>query len=98
MATVIRAYALPDAAALRQTYRDAGGQGAWMVNNGYDLPLANQALGEGADLVAFGRSFIATPDLTERLRQDAALNPVDRATLYGGGDKGYTDYPFLTQT
>jgi hypothetical protein len=56
------------------------------------------ALEAGADLVAFGRGFIANPDLSARLRQDAALNPLDRATLYGGGDKGYTDYPFLNQT
>jgi len=69
-----------------------------MVNNGLDKASAQAALDGGADLVAFGRSFIANPDLTERLLQDAALNPVDRATLYGGGDKGYTDYPFLTQT
>ena len=87
-----------DYAALRQSYRAAGGKAAWMVNNGLDKASAQAALDGGADLVAFGRSFIANPDLTERLRQDAALNPVDRATLYGGGDKGYTDYPYLTQT
>jgi N-ethylmaleimide reductase len=84
-----------DYAALRQTYRDAGGQGAWMVNNGYDLPLANQALGEGADLVAFGRPFIANPDLAARLQQGGPFNTVDRATLYGGGEAGYLDYPTL---
>jgi N-ethylmaleimide reductase len=87
-----------DYAALRQSYRTAGGKAAWMVNNGLDKASAQAALDGGADLVAFGRGFIANPDLTERLRQDAALNPVDRATLYGGGDKGYTDYPYLTQT
>lgn len=86
-----------DYAALRQSYRTAGGKAAWMVNNGLDKASAQAALDGGADLVAFGRGFIANPDLTERLRQDAALNPVDRATLYGGGDKGYTDYPFLNQ-
>jgi len=84
-----------DYAALRQTYRDAGGQGAWMVNNGYDLPLANQALAEGADLVAFGRPFIANPDLGARLKQGGPFNTVDRATLYGGGEAGYLDYPTL---
>jgi len=84
-----------DYAALRQAYRQAGGQGAWMVNNGYDLALANQALGEGADLVAFGRPFIANPDLGARLKQGGPFNTLDRATLYGGGDAGYLDYPAL---
>jgi N-ethylmaleimide reductase len=84
-----------DYAALHQTYRTAGGQGAWMVNNGYDLPLANQALAEGADLVAFGRPFIANPDLGARLQQGGPFNTVERATLYGGGEAGYLDYPTL---
>ena len=84
-----------DYAALRQCYRAAGGQGAWMVNNGYDLALAQQSLAEGADLVAFGRPFIANPDLGARLRQGGPFNTLDRATLYGGGEKGYTDYPAL---
>ncbi|MFM8866489.1 MAG: alkene reductase [Limnohabitans sp.] len=84
-----------DYAALRQAYRAAGGQGAWMVNNGYDLPLAQQALAEGADLVAFGRPFIANPDLGARLKQGGPFNTLDRATLYGGGDAGYLDYPSL---
>ena len=70
--------------------------GAWMVNNGYDLALANAVLADGkADLVAFGKPFIANPDLVERLRRDAPLNEVDRDTLYGGGAKGYIDYPTL---
>ncbi len=70
--------------------------GAWMVNNGYDLALANSVLADGkADLVAFGKPFIANPDLVERLRRDASLNEVDRDTLYGGGAKGYIDYPTL---
>lgn len=84
-----------DYAALRACYRNAGGKGAWMVNNGLNTALANQALTEGADLVAFGRPFIANPDLTRRLREGAALNEPDRATFYGGGAKGYTDYPTL---
>jgi N-ethylmaleimide reductase len=79
--------------AMRRAWRDAGGKGAWMVNNGYDLALAEKALAAGADLVAFGRPFIANPDLVERLRSGAPLNEVDKATLYGGGAKGYTDYP-----
>ena len=81
-----------DYAALRQAYRQAGGKGAWMVNNSYDKALAEQALGEGADLVAFGKPFIANPDLVERLRRNAPLNEADRKTFYGGGAQGYTDY------
>ena len=84
-----------DYALLRTTYRNAGGQGAWMVNNGLDATLAQQSLANGADLVAFGRPFIANPDLTRRLRENAAMNTPDRATFYGGGAKGYTDYPVL---
>jgi N-ethylmaleimide reductase len=84
-----------DYAAARRAYREAGGQGAWMVNNGYDLPLAEQALRKGADLVAFGRPYIANPDLVERLRRNAPLNTPDRATFYGGDARGYTDYPAL---
>jgi N-ethylmaleimide reductase len=45
--------------------------------------------------VAFGRPFIANPDLGLRLRQDAPLNALDVAHLYGGGAQGYTDYPTL---
>ncbi|WP_423127080.1 alkene reductase [Gaoshiqia sp. Z1-71] len=48
-----------------------------------------------ADAIAFGRNFIANPDLPERIETDAALNPYDRDTFYGGNEKGYTDYPFL---
>ena len=84
-----------DYAALRQAWRKAGGNGAWMVNNGYDGPMAEQALENGADLVAFGRPFIANPDLVLRLRRGGPFNKPDRATFYGGGEKGYTDYPTL---
>ena len=84
-----------DYEALKAAYRRAGGKGAWMVNNGYDLPLAETAVAEGDDLVAFGRPFIANPDLVRRLREKAPLNTLDKATLYGGGAKGYTDYPAL---
>lgn len=86
-----------DYAALRQAYTAATGQGAWMLNNGYDLPLAEQALAQGADLVAFGRPFIANPDLGARLKQGGPFNTPDRKTFYGGDDTGYTDYPFLQQ-
>jgi len=80
-----------DYAALRARFR-----GPWLVNNGYDKALAEQVVGSGAaDAVAFGRPFIANPDLVERLRRDAPLNPLDANTLYGGGAKGYIDYPTL---
>jgi N-ethylmaleimide reductase len=85
-----------DYAALRAAYRQAGGRGAWMVNNGYDAALAEQALASGAaDLVAFGKAFIANPDLALRLHRGAPLNLPDRKTFYGGGAEGYTDYPAL---
>ena len=84
-----------DYAELRNAYRTAGGKGAWMVNNGYDRALAEAALANGADIVAFGRPFISNPDLVERLKQNAPLNELNRDTLYGGGAKGYTDYPTL---
>ncbi len=85
-----------DYAALRASYRAAGGQGAWMVNNGYDLALAQSALQNGADLVAFGKAYIANPDLVARLQQGGPFNEPDRSSFYGGGAKGYTDYPVLT--
>jgi N-ethylmaleimide reductase len=84
-----------DYEALRRAWQEAGAEGAWMVNNGYDRPLAEHALGEGADLVAFGRPYIGNPDLVERLRKNAPLNAVDKGSLYGGGAKGYTDYPAM---
>ena len=85
-----------DYAAFKAAYRDAGGRGAWIVNNGYDREMAAQAVASGrADVVAFGRDFIANPDLVERLRSGAPLNPGERATYYGGGEHGYTDYPAL---
>ena len=52
---------------------------------------------EKADAIAYGRPFIANPDLPERFRQDAALNEPDPATFYGGDERGYTDYPTLDQ-
>lgn len=84
-----------DYAAFKGAYRHAGGQGAWMVNNGYDLELAQQALADGADMVAFGKAYIANPDLVARLRRGGPFNKPDKMTFYGGGEKGYTDYPFL---
>jgi N-ethylmaleimide reductase len=80
-----------DYAALRRLFK-----GAWMVNNGYDRLMALDAVASGrADLVAFGKAFIANPDLGRRLREGAPLNEPDRSTFYGGGAGGYIDYPVL---
>ena len=85
-----------DYVALKAAYLAAGGRAAWMVNNCYTASMATEALQSGqADLVCFGRNFLANPDLTERLRSNAPLNAPVRATMYGGGAEGYTDYPFL---
>ena len=48
-----------------------------------------------ADLIAFGKLYIANPDLVERFKRGAPLNEYDKDTFYGGGAKGYTDYPAL---
>ncbi|MCZ7497344.1 alkene reductase [Agrobacterium tumefaciens] len=78
--------------ALRQRFKNT-----YIANNGYDLELATARLNEGkADLFAFGRPFIANPDLVERLETGAPLAKIDVATLYGGGAAGYTDYPTLS--
>ncbi len=77
---------------LRRSFR-----GCYIANNGYDLQLARQArASELADLIAFGRLYIANPDLVERLRAGAPLNLPDRETFFGGGRRGYTDYPFYS--
>jgi N-ethylmaleimide reductase len=71
-------------------------QGAYIANNGYDLDLAIETLDEKrADLICFGRPYIANPDLVERLRTGAPLASLDANTLYDGGPKGYVDYPSL---
>ncbi len=72
--------------------------GIYMANNNYDQARAEQALQQGdADLVAFGRLFLANPDLPERFARGARLNEPNPETFYGGGEEGYTDYPFLQQ-
>lgn len=80
-----------DHAALRRRFN-----GGWIVNNGYDRAGAMDAVASGAaDAVAFGRLFIANPDLVRRLREDADFNPLRGDLLYGGGAEGYVDYPAL---
>ena len=86
-----RDFATFDYASLRKRFR-----GAYIANNGYDFELATKQLAaNAADLIAFGKPFISNPDLVERLKRGAPLNAWDKATFYGGGAKGYTDYPTL---
>lgn len=68
--------------------------GTLIANNSYDRERGNTAIAEGkADMIAFGRAFIANPDLPERFRHEARLVCPDRTTMYGSGAEGYTDYP-----
>jgi N-ethylmaleimide reductase len=70
--------------------------GLFILAGGFDEASAERALLERrADLIAFGRPFLANPDLVERLRVNARLNAPDTATFYVPGPKGYTDYPTL---
>lgn len=70
----------------------------YIANNGYSREQAQEAVANGqVDAVAFGKAFIANPDLGWRLRHNSALNTLNPATLYGGGAQGYTDYPALAQ-
>ena len=71
-------------------------QGKFITAGGYDQAMGEKVLEEGlADAVAYGRIYIANPDLAERFQQGATLNPYNRATFYGGNEVGYTDYPTL---
>lgn len=82
-----------DYASLRKRF-----SGTYIANNGYDFKLATEILNQNkADLIAFGKPFISNPDLVERLKLGAPLNAFDKTTFYGGGAKGYTDYPALGQ-
>jgi 2,4-dienoyl-CoA reductase-like NADH-dependent reductase (Old Yellow Enzyme family) len=70
--------------------------GAFIANEGFTFESAQRALEQGqADAVAFGKLFIANPDLVERFAEHAPLNAWDTATFYSGGEKGYVDYPAL---
>lgn len=80
-----------DYAGARQAFK-----GIYIANNGYDRQMAIDAVESGrADAVAFGRQYIANPDLVQRLKQGAALNQPDPQTFYTPGPVGYTDYPAL---
>ena len=70
--------------------------GIYIANNNYNLELAQKSLdNKEADLICFGRPFIANPDLVIRYKEGAELNDIDEDNLYSGGEKGYIDYPFL---
>ncbi|NUJ80174.1 alkene reductase [Methylocystis sp. FS] len=89
-----REHAGPDA--LGRVLKEQFG-GAYIVNEGYTAETAEAAIAAGdADAAAFGKLYIANPDLPERLRRHAALNEPQPATFYTKGPVGYTDYPALT--
>lgn len=70
--------------------------GTLLSAGGYDRERGEAILAAGdADLVVFGRLFIANPDLPQRFALNAQLNHWDRSTFYGGDERGYTDYPTL---
>jgi 2,4-dienoyl-CoA reductase-like NADH-dependent reductase (Old Yellow Enzyme family) len=70
--------------------------GVYIANEGFTQESAERALAEGnADAVAFGKLFLANPDLPERFARHAPLNAWDGKTFYSGGAAGYTDYPAL---
>ncbi|MFN3428804.1 MAG: alkene reductase [Candidatus Sericytochromatia bacterium] len=80
-------------AAIKATLREAF-KGTYILSGNYDAATAERDLEAGlGDLVAFGRPFISNPDLVTKLQTGAALTPPDPATMYAGGEAGYTDYP-----
>jgi N-ethylmaleimide reductase len=73
-------------------------KGTYIANNGYTRQMALDVVDSGAaDAVAFGRAYIANPDLVQRLKLDAPFNTPDPQTFYTFGEEGYTDYPKLQQ-
>jgi N-ethylmaleimide reductase len=93
---------LPEAASVTPKervapYMRAAYDGMFILNGGYDAQTGAAALkAREADLIAYGRFFLANPDLVERFRRSAALNEPDSRTFYSSGSKGYTDYPTLS--
>lgn len=74
-------------------------KGPFVNSGGYNRKKAIDLCEEYPNsLVSFGRVFIANPDLVERLRRDLPLNKYDRSTFYSQGTKGYTDYPFYSDS
>ncbi len=80
---------------LKEKIRDAFG-GTIIISGGYDKEKAEQDLKDGlGHLVAFGKAYLANPDLHLRLKVGAELNQPDFSTFYTPGEKGYTDYPVM---
>jgi 2,4-dienoyl-CoA reductase-like NADH-dependent reductase (Old Yellow Enzyme family) len=72
--------------------------GTYIANEGFTQQSAQSAIAEGrADAVAFGKLFIANPDLPKRFASGLPLNNWDTATFYSGGERGYTDYPAVLE-
>ena len=70
--------------------------GGYIANENFTRETAEQVLAQGeADAVAFGKLFLANPDLPRRFSLRVPLNEPDTSTFYGGGEQGYTDYPVL---
>lgn len=85
----------PNAPDASSRFRKSFG-GTVIAAGGFTRETAARAVAGGtADLIAFGRLFVANPDLVERLRRNASLNRYDRPTFYGGDARGYVDYPTL---
>jgi N-ethylmaleimide reductase len=69
-----------------------------IANCGYTKETGESELEKGvAQIISYGTSFLANPDLPRRFELNAPLNEVDKATMYGGKDAGYIDYPFLNK-
>jgi N-ethylmaleimide reductase len=82
---------------LLHTLRSAWPTALLLNRPGADMPRRAADIESGiADVVTVGSRVLANPDLVERLRTGAPLNEPDRATFYGGDDRGYLDYPTLT--
>lgn len=74
-------------------------EGVYIANGNYNAETGANRIDEGkATAISFGRFYIANPDLPERFKQEASMNELDMTTFYGGNHKGYTDYPFLTDS
>jgi N-ethylmaleimide reductase len=90
----LHADALDNARIFRPVY-----QGNLISAAAYSPETAHETIeARYADAIAFGRLFIANPDLVARLEKGLSLNAYDRSTFYGGGEHGYTDYPVANQS
>ena len=84
---------VPDS--MKATFRSVF-KGALILSGGYDAARAESDLAAGkCDLIAFGKAFLANPDLVERWKEHATVNAPDMSTFYTPGANGYTDYPAL---